>query len=128
MTTLAAEAEELAQREREWSASVEGRDSAQAAREERALADRTEALKEDVSAAGGLVDTIGMSTAPLADAAASAAEAEAHMRRAASQAEAAQASAARRSGEEASSALQRAGATLREARDRMRESWRAVTL
>lgn len=128
LTTLAAESEDLARRETEWAARVEQIDSLQAAREELALADETGALRSDMEAAASFVDSIGMSAAPIADAADATAEAESLMRRAASESRAARSGEAQESGRRASGALQQASEMLERARDGMRDSWRAEVL
>jgi len=124
LTTLSADADELAQRQREWNAAVATADSVAAARAERELAGNAEALARELARLADAVDSLGGDRQDIAGADAGARSAEQAMRRAAGEVQQGQRADARQSGERASASLDPMGSTLRRARDVLREEWR----
>ncbi len=128
LTSLADDAEELAQRQRDWNtAAIDGVDSALAASEE-ALAAQADSLAAQVTRLGAMLDTVQAPGARLQDAGLQAAEAAGRMRGAARQARRGDAARARQSGEAASQRLDPLAENLRGERDQMREAWRQEVL
>jgi len=124
LTTLSADADELADRQRSWNLDVEQADATEAARAEAALAARAAALADDLDHLADAVDSLGMPAEGVERAAEAARGAERSMREAADRAQAGSRPQARRAGERASAELDPLGAGLRQERDEMRESWR----
>jgi hypothetical protein len=128
LTTLSSDADELASGQREWNQRVERADSTAAAEEERALAEAAEQLAEDLDRLAGAVDSLGMPPEGVRQGAESGRDAAAAMRQAGELAGEGQRAEARAAGERASRELDPLGASLRQERDDMRESWRADVL
>jgi hypothetical protein len=128
LTTLSGDADELAAGQREWNARVERADSAAAAEEERGLAEAADRLSEDLDRLAGAVDSLGMPPEGVREGAESSRAAAAAMRQAQRLAAQGQPAPARAAGEQASGELDPLGASLRQERDEMRESWRADVL
>jgi hypothetical protein len=124
LATLSSDADELAQRQHEWNAAVETADSVAAAREERDLAGKAEALARELARLADTVDSLGGDPEHVAAAGADARAAEQAMQRAAGEVRLGQRADARRSGERASASLDPMGTTLRRAQDELRREWR----
>jgi hypothetical protein len=124
LTTLASDADELSERQRDWNEAVATADSAAAAEEERELAGAAEALAQALADLAESVDSLGERPEPLEEAGAHAGEAGGAMRQAAEQAGQSQRAEARQSGERASASLDPLGETLRQQRNQMRDAWR----
>jgi hypothetical protein len=124
LTTLSADADELARRQREWNDAVEGADSVAAARRQRELADAAGTLATELARLADAVDSLGGDAERIEAAGADSRDARRMMQRAAEQALQGQRSAARRSGERVSESLDPMGAVLRQERDALRDAWR----
>jgi hypothetical protein len=124
LTTMADDADELAQRQDDWTAQLETNPPNTAAHNERALAARSEELARRLAELSQLVDSIGQSDSVVEQARGQATQAGQAMVRAAAQASRSEIGDAGQSGAEAAQMLAPLGSDLRAERDRMRESWR----
>jgi hypothetical protein len=124
LTTLSADADELAHRQREWNRDVEQADATEAARSEAALAQDAAQLADELERLVTAVDSLGMRAEGVERAEEATREAVRSMRDAAERAQAGSRPQARQAGERASAELDPLGAGLRQERDEMRESWR----
>jgi len=125
MTTLAADADELTQRQEQWNRSLESEaaDSALAGREEE-LAASTDSLAAQLEQLAEALERAESQGEQTQQSAQSAARASGQMQQAASQAQQGQRGEARQSGEAAEQSLQPLAEQLRQQRDELRESWR----
>ena len=123
MANLAEESKDLAREQREWSEKVPGEEGAEAAAEEKALAERADslaaALERTAKEAGE-----GEQQEALEQAAQQAQEAAEQMRSAEQSAKSGQKQKAQQSGQQASKKLEPLGKELDEARESMQEEWR----
>jgi hypothetical protein len=124
LTTLSADADELAHRQGEWNRTVEQADGTEAVREEAALAEEAERLARELEQLAAAVDSLGMPSDGVERAEDAAREAGNSMQQAADRAQAGSRPQAREAGERASAELDPLGAALRQERDAMRNSWR----
>jgi hypothetical protein len=128
LTTLSAEADDLAQEQDAWNVSLHAPVERSAADEEQARADRTRELEQRLDELAQMLDSAGVPSGQVASGGDRAGEAARAMDRAASGAEQGDAQRARQAGTEASEALDPVGAALRQERDRLREEWRQEVL
>ena len=128
LTTLSADADELADRQREWNRDIEQADATEAARAEAALGQETAQLADALERLAEAVDSLGMPAEGVERAEEASREAVRSMREAADRAAAGSRPEARRAGERASAELDPLGAGLRQERAAMRESWREEVL
>ncbi len=124
LTTLAADADELAQHQREWNAAVGQIPDSASARAERDMAAQAAELAERLAQLDAALDSAGTAAAGLEQGETRATRASQSMTRAAQQAATGAVDRARQSGAEALEALDPLGASLREERNRLREQWR----
>jgi hypothetical protein len=128
LTTLSSDADDLAQKQRDWNVAASERvDSAAATREDE-LSNRASELADRLSELERMLDSTGFPPDSVSSAEARALEASQAMDRAASGARQGDTNRARESGAEASDALDPLGRSLRQERDRLREQWREEVL
>jgi hypothetical protein len=125
MTTLAQDAQELAQQQRDWNrqAGAPNPDSS-LARSERALAQDTDSLDARLAQLEEALQKNAGQQEPVANARRQTQQAGGAMRRAASQAQAGQTEGAQQSGQQAEQALDPVAQQLRQQRDALRQQWR----
>ncbi|MDH3456929.1 MAG: hypothetical protein OER90_08810, partial [Gemmatimonadota bacterium] len=128
LTTLSADADDLAQVQDAWNASLNERVERSAADEEQERADRTRELEQRLDELERMLDSAGAASEAVVNGGDRAGEAARAMDRAATGAEQGDAQRARQAGTEASEALDPVGAALRQERDRLREEWRQEVL
>lgn len=124
LTSLAADADELAHEQRVWNEAPEATPDSSAAAFEEELARRADSLATALGRLGARVDSLSGERGALRDDRAGAEEAGAVMARAARQAAGGQRAQARHSGERASELLDPMAESLRQQRDALREEWR----
>ncbi len=129
MTTLADDAEELAQRQNEWNESTDTQmsDSVLAA-QERALAEQADSLAARLDELGQQLGESGKSDESVQNAADGAQQAAGQMQQAGAQAQSGERQQAKQSGESASQSLQPLASDLRQQRDELRQEWRQEVL
>ncbi len=129
MSTLAAEADEMSYRQREWNEATERElsDSALSAQEQ-ALSARTDSLAVRLEELARDLERSGREGGDLEKTSQAAGEAASEMMQAADQAGMGNRSSARQSGESAGEALEPVADELRRQRDELRESWRQEVL
>ncbi len=128
LTTLSADADDLAREQEAWTTSLSDRVERAAATEEQLLAERARELEQRLAELEQMLDSAGLPTEPVMSGGNRAGDAARAMDRAASGAEQGDAKGAREAGTEASEALDPLGEALRQERDRLRDEWRQEVL
>jgi len=128
LTTLSADAEELAGQQQEWNRTLEQLSDTVAEQVERDLADRGDSLAAQLEQLGARLDSAQMSSAGVSEGQKMAGTAAASMEQAAMEAGRGERSDAEESGQRASQALDPLAESLRLERDRLREEWRQEVL
>lgn len=124
MSTLATDAEELAQRQQEWNESQGRQPDSSLARSEEQLAAEADSLRARLNELQQAMEQMGANPDGTRQAGEGAQQAAQEMRQAAAQTRAGQAQRARQSGEAAEQALDPLAEQLRQERDALRDEWR----
>lgn len=128
LTTLAADAEELARRQREWNQQLASRPDSQLARAEEELAAEAERMREQLAQLARTLERMNDSTGAVGRAERQAGEASREMRTASQLAKGNQTERALQSGRAAQQALEPLAEELRGVRDALRQQWRQEVL